>query len=534
MSEYGIIYKCFKIRDNLYVLDPKKLIEGYQVGDDFYHSEIKPYKIAESLKDNDPEYVVDGITSLDVLFDFYDCYDDEELVKDFYFVEQEEFLVVVEIKDGQVLKRKINRKALFESKQIEIYDMSEVEPFVLIDSSTIAKLKAERDITAIKKKLETLEKRLVAAKNLHTDRVNGVTITNDQMTEVKVNDMDADVKIAKPTPAPTTLQTSTPKKETTYSIDFTLRGLELYIKERILGHDEEVRKIATIVYDNYKATEEDTIQSILIPGPTGVGKTETARLVCKYLGVPYKEIDCSTLVPEGIVGTRLGDELRQYVIEAEYNLAKAHKGILILDEFDKIALTGLDIKAAARFELLKFIEGKKYTFERKGLTKDPFILDTSRLMKFFLGAFGDTITTSKKTIGFSPTPVETVEDVEQKIIDNTRFEKELLSRIQITIPYKNLTPEDKKRIILFSKGSIYAEKKRRLLRDYGVTISGDEEYAEGVLEAINANKEGIRQMNNIIFSSFLDIMYELGTNEGKYKTLVLSRDTVSKKRFDLS
>ena len=155
-------------------------------------------------------------------------------------------------------------------------------------------------------------------------------------------------------------------------------------------------------------------------------------------------------------------------------------------------------------------------------------------MKFFLGAFGDTITTSKKMIGFSPTPVETVEDVEQKIIDNTRFEQELLSRIQITIPYKNLTPEDKKRIILFSKGSIYAEKKRRLLRDYGVTILGDEEYAEGVLEAINANKEGIRQMNNIIFSSFLDIMYELGTNEGKYKTLVLSRDTVSKKRFDLS
>ena len=91
-----------------------------------------------------------------------------------------------------------------------------------------------------------------------------------------------------------------------------------------------------------------------------------------------------------------------------------------------------------------------------------------------------------------------------------------------------------KRIILFSKNSIYAEKKRRLERDYNVIVLGDELFAESVLEAINADKEGIRQMNNIISSALLDVFYELGTNEGKYKRLVLTKDTVSKGKFDLS
>ncbi len=535
MQELGIVYKCYKIREGLYVLDPKKIIEGYTVGEDFYYENETPLKTIDSLKKGNQEFVIDGITQYEVLMDFYDEFEDEDLVRDFYYAEQDDFLVVVQIKNGELVKRKIKRDAIFNSKEIEIYDMSEAEPFALIDSSTINRLQEERDINAIRKTLDRVQKRLISSsKTKDGDRIKSVRIENEEITDIKVNTKGIKIvnngtTIEAPRQAPqiVTSTSSTPLIPT-----FTLKGLEDYLKERIFGHDAALKKIATIVYSNYKAQDTDTIESILIPGPTGTGKTETARLICKYLGVPYKEIDCSTLVPEGIVGTRLGDELRDYVIECAYDATKAQKGILILDEFDKIALTGLDIKAAARFELLKFIEGKKYTIERKG-TNTPVIIDTSRIMKFFLGAFGDAIVT-RNPMGFQSTPINTVEDMEKKIIDNTRFERELLSRIQYTIPYANLTPEDKKRIILYSKNSIYAEKKRRLERDYNVTVLGDELFAESVLEAINADKEGIRQMNNIISSALLDVFYELGTNEGKYKRLVLTKDTVSKGKFDLS
>ena len=534
MEELGIVYKCFKLRDGLYVLDPKKIINGYSVGEDFYYDNEKPYKTIDGLKSGEPEYIVDGITTMEVLMDYYDEYEDQDLVRDVYEAEQDDFLIVVQVKNGELTKRKIKREAIFNSKQIEIFDMSEAEPFVLIDSSSFNKLLEERDIKEVRKRLEGLQKRLLGPKNKYSERVKTVRFENKEITDIRVD--STGVKVVdnlsdRTPPKNVTIHTSNPGGVIVPS--FTLKGLEDYLNERILGHEKEIRDIATIVYNNYKAQAEDTIQSILIPGPTGTGKTETARLVCAYLGVPFKEIDCSTLVPEGIVGTRLADELKLYLIECNFDPLIAHKGILILDEFDKIALTGLDIKAAARFELLKFTEGKKYTYEVPGSSQKHVTIDTSRIMKFFLGAFTDA-TVEKPQIGFfTPTKIDSIEDMEKIICDNSRFEQELLSRIQQTIPYKDLTEADKKNIILYGKKSIYTEMKRRILRDYGVVVEGGEDFALGIIDQSSAFKNGIRHLNNIIFQSFNAVLYELGTNEGKYKKLILTRDTPSNKKFEL-
>ena len=537
MEDYGIVYKCFKIRDGLYILDPKKLIKGYNVGDDFYYENEQPLRTINGLKTEKLEYVVDGITNIEVLTDYYDEHDDLELVRDIYFAEQDDFIVVVQIKNGELTKRKIKREAIFKSKQIEIFDMSEAEPFVLLDSSSFEKLLAERDINAVRKRLEGLQKRLLSPKTKYQDRIKTVRFENNEITDIRVDSTGVKVVDDLNTPpAPNIAPTPTiivPNRDQSGRPTFSLKGLEDHLNEIILGHEQEIRQIATIVYNNYKAQAEDTIQSILIPGPTGTGKTETARAICNYLGVPFKEIDCSTLVPEGIVGTRLADELKIYLSYCNNDPVLAQFGILIMDEFDKIALTGLDIKAAARFEMLKFTEGKKYTFEVKTPRLQTITLDTSRIMKFFLGAFTDA-TTEHKSIGFyTPTKIDTIEDMEKIIIDNSRFEQELLSRIQQTIPYRDLTEEDKKRIILYGKKSIFVEMKRRILRDYGVTIEGDELFAQGIIDQSASFQNGIRHLNNIIFRAFNNALYELGTNEGKYKKLILTRETSSEGKFDL-
>ena len=80
-------------------------------------------------------------------------------------------------------------------------------------------------------------------------------------------------------------------------------GLERYLKERVFGHDDELRYIATKLIMNYRATPEDGTESILIVGPTGTGKTETVKAGSEYLDLPFIPVNSANLVPQGIKGT---------------------------------------------------------------------------------------------------------------------------------------------------------------------------------------------------------------------------------------
>jgi ATP-dependent protease Clp ATPase subunit len=120
------------------------------------------------------------------------------------------------------------------------------------------------------------------------------------------------------------------------------------------------------------------------------------------------------------------------------------------------------------------------------------------------------------------------------LVNRGYFSQELLTRFQHFITYSELSEEDKKRIILESKLSTYLKKKERLLKQFGIEIIGDEEFAEGVLTALKKDEKSVRDLNNIIATAFLDIEYEILSSNNKYKTLKLTKDTVLRKDYDLS
>ena len=532
MVECGIIYKCFQLSEELFILYPIELKDGMTCNGHFYTDTNITFNNVESLKTSFSQYIADGITTPQILNDHFGADGDLQLAKDYYFAMQSTLLSIVRIKNGEVEKRKISIPDLFKSDTKEIYETLGLEPQVTINQALLNKILNENSIDEIKMRLTSLQQRIGAIKEAKERKVDKMEFTNEN---VKIH-LDPKVKInQKPQIAvASTHTTNTVKDETIGKPWFTIADLRDYLNDRILGHEEEIKKVATIVYNNYKAHPEDTILSMLIPGPTGSGKTVTARSVCEFLKVPFAEIDCTEIVPNGIVGPKLEDKMLEIAREAQFDPIKMAKAVMIIDEFDKIALTGLDLKVAARYELLKFVEGKKYSISVPGSSSKTVILDTARTMKFFLGAFTDCLK-EDKVIGFggSPTPINSEEDLEKKILTNTQFEKELLSRIQVMIPYKALTEEDKKNIILHGKNSMYGELERRFLRDYGIQVVGAEDFAKGVLEALK-DDESVRVMNNIILAAFLDALYEVGINEGKYHRLVLTKDSASKKTFDLS
>ena len=531
MGECGILYKCFQLSKELFILYPIELKEGITCNNHFYTDTNFAFNGVESLKTAFSQYIVDGITTPEILNDHFGADGDFELAKDYYFTTQSTLLSVVQIKDGNVEKRKISIPDLFKNDTKEIYETLGVEPQVTINQALLEQIKSQTSLDEIKKRLESFQLRIGAIKEAKEKNVEKMEFTNQNAKihlkqKLKIEGQPQ-VAIAKSS------SNTDVKDETEGKPWFTIAELRDYLNDRIIGHEEEIKKVATIVYNNYKARAEDTILSMLIPGPTGSGKTVTARSVCEFLKVPYVEIDCTEIVPNGIVGPKLEDKMKEIVVESQYDPIKIRKAVMTVDEFDKIALTGLDLKVAARYELLKFVEGKKYFFTIPGTSKSV-CLDTARTMKFFLGAFTDCLK-EEKAIGFgnSPTPINSEEDLEKKILTNTQFEKELLSRIQTMIPYKALTEEDKKNIILHGKNSMYGELERRLQRDYGIQVIGAEEFAKGVLDTLK-DDESVRVMNNIILSSFLEALYEVGTNEGKYHRLVLTKDSATKRTFDLS
>ena len=166
--------------------------------------------------------------------------------------------------------------------------------------------------------------------------------------------------------------------------------------------------------------------------------------------------------------------------------------------------------------------------------KETQIYNTGMASKICLGTFQEAFKKETAPIGFGNNAPHEEEHFDKTLlVKKGYFTSELLTRFQHFIPYKNLSEEDKKKILLESKLSYYLAKKERLSAQFGIETIGDEEFAKGVLEEIKKHEKSVRDMNNIVADTFLDIEYDILSNQGKYKTLKLTSDTVSKGNYDL-
>lgn len=311
-------------------------------------------------------------------------------------------------------------------------------------------------------------------------------------------------------------------------------GLERFLKERVFENDSIIEDIATTFAMNYTATKKQEVEAILSIGQTGTGKTSTYEAIAEYANVPLTIYDCNLLTSAGYVGKDIDDVMREVYFHCNEDPKIASRSILMLDEVDKLAMRGMDVKdAAVQYALLKLLDGYSYTFEKK--KNGPQVsLDSSFMTIAFCGAFPEMYQAKEKegSMGFNNSSPRFNGHFEFTTDDLVKFGMlaEFIGRIPNICTYKNLSKDDLKRILLHSKNSALVLKKERYAREFNTYFDFNDEFLDAIVEQAYETKSGGRGMNKIIAKVFKKIDRELSRdayhNNLSVKKLSLTQEIV--------